>query len=108
MRGGRAAGPVPFVAIVQGLHGADSESLAVVEYLADHVAGEPLMLVVKLRVDEAGRTAELARALAGGCAPGAGPAQEPAAEASIAATISAWSASSSAVGSSSWVRCRRQ
>jgi predicted ATPase/DNA-binding CsgD family transcriptional regulator len=51
------------VAVVEDLHWADGETLAVVEYLADHLGAEPAVLMVTLRVDEASPSAGLARVL---------------------------------------------
>jgi len=50
--------------VLEDLHDADVETLAVVEYLCDNLAGLPILLMATLR-PEAGPAAELARAVAG-------------------------------------------
>ncbi|MEH1017088.1 AAA family ATPase [Micromonospora sp. CPCC 206060] len=49
--------------VLEDLHDADAETLAVVEYLVDNLAGQPVLLVASLRPD-AGPAADLARTTA--------------------------------------------
>src|SRR5215218_5194264 len=49
---GRGAG---CVLVLEDLHWADAETVEVVEYLADNIAGEPVLCVVSLRSDEPSR-----------------------------------------------------
>ena len=49
--------------VVDDLQWADPETLAVLEYLADNVAGQPVLLVATLRDGEAGEGRELAHSL---------------------------------------------
>lgn len=53
----------PALLIIEDLQWADRETLEVVEYLADHVAGHPALVVATLRDDEAGPGGELMSAL---------------------------------------------
>jgi predicted ATPase len=46
------AGPTASVLVLEDLHWADAETLAVIEYLADHVATEPVLCVLTCRTDE--------------------------------------------------------
>jgi DNA-binding CsgD family transcriptional regulator/predicted negative regulator of RcsB-dependent stress response len=50
------------VAVLEDLHWADPETLAVVEYLADHLTTEPVLCIVTLRNDSASPALDLARA----------------------------------------------
>lgn len=50
--------------VLEDLHDADAETLAVVEYLCDNIGGLPILLLATLR-PEAGPAAALARALGG-------------------------------------------
>ncbi|HTT89868.1 MAG TPA: ATP-binding protein, partial [Acidimicrobiales bacterium] len=47
------------VLAIEDLHWADAETLKVVEYLADNLAGQPVMVVVTLREGEAGAGTDL-------------------------------------------------
>jgi DNA-binding CsgD family transcriptional regulator/tetratricopeptide (TPR) repeat protein len=49
---GRGAG---CVLVLEDLHWADAETVEVVEYLADNIAGEPVLCVVSVRIDEPSR-----------------------------------------------------
>jgi predicted ATPase len=49
--------------VLEDLHWADPESLAVVEYLADNLGGEPVMCLGTVRSEEASAGLELARGL---------------------------------------------
>ncbi|MGE3257377.1 ATP-binding protein, partial [Pseudonocardia sp.] len=60
----RLLAAVGCVAVVEDLHWADAETLAVAEYLADHLADEPAVLLMAVRSDEATPAAVLARELA--------------------------------------------
>ena len=51
------------VLAIEDLHWADAETLKVVEYLADNLAGQPAMVVVTLREGEAGAGTDLVGAL---------------------------------------------
>lgn len=46
------AGSSASVLVLEDLHWADAETLAVLEYLADHVATEPVLCVITCRTDE--------------------------------------------------------
>jgi hypothetical protein len=46
------AGPTACLLVLEDLHWADAETLAVLEYLADHVASEPVLCVLTCRTDE--------------------------------------------------------
>jgi DNA-binding CsgD family transcriptional regulator len=46
------AGPTATVLVLEDLHWADPETLAVLEYLADHIRSEPILCVVTARTDE--------------------------------------------------------
>ncbi|MEV7215832.1 AAA family ATPase [Kitasatospora cineracea] len=56
----RKAGSVGCLLVLEDLHDADAETLAVVDYLCDHLAGLPLLLLATLR-PEAGPAGQLAR-----------------------------------------------
>lgn len=51
------------VLVIEDLHWADAETLKVVEYLADNLAGQPAMVVLTLREGEAGAGTDLVGAL---------------------------------------------
>lgn len=53
----------PALLVVEDLHWADRETLEVIEYLADHAAGNAALIVATLRDDEPGPGAELVSAL---------------------------------------------
>jgi tetratricopeptide (TPR) repeat protein len=46
------AGPSASVLLLEDLHWADAETLAVMDYIADHVATEPVLCVLTCRTDE--------------------------------------------------------
>ncbi|HEX8968304.1 MAG TPA: AAA family ATPase, partial [Chloroflexota bacterium] len=46
------AGPSAAVLVLEDVHWADAETLAVLEYMADHVATEPVLCVLTCRTDE--------------------------------------------------------
>jgi DNA-binding CsgD family transcriptional regulator len=53
----------PVLLAIEDVHWADRETLEVIEYLADHAAGQPVLVVVTLRDDEPGPGNELISAL---------------------------------------------
>jgi DNA-binding SARP family transcriptional activator len=53
----------PLVLVIEDLHWADDETLAVLEYLADNLAGEQLLLVLTTRADEGPAALRLASTL---------------------------------------------
>jgi len=53
----------PALLVIEDLHWADRETLEVIEYLADHLAGHAALVVVTLRDDEPGPGSELVSAL---------------------------------------------
>jgi len=57
------AAPGTTTLVVEDLHWADPESLAVLEYLADNLSGAPVLLVATLRTGVPGPGTELAHAL---------------------------------------------
>jgi predicted ATPase len=57
---GRARG---CLLMLEDLHWADPETLAVLEYLADHSSSERLLCVATLRAERSGAALELAAAL---------------------------------------------
>jgi hypothetical protein len=46
------AGPGVSVPLLEDLHWADAETLAVIDYVADHTATEPVLCVLTCRTDE--------------------------------------------------------
>jgi DNA-binding CsgD family transcriptional regulator len=59
----RAMAPQGCVVVLEDVHWADPETLAVLEYVCDHVVDEAVLLVVTLRDTDSGRAAALADAL---------------------------------------------
>ena len=57
------AGRTGCLLVLEDLHWADAETLAVVEYLADNAAAEPLLLVATARSSEGSAVEQLGRAL---------------------------------------------
>jgi tetratricopeptide (TPR) repeat protein len=57
----RRLSPDGLVAAIEDLHWADPDSVAVVEYLADNAAGQPLLLAVSLRTEPPSPASDLAR-----------------------------------------------
>jgi DNA-binding CsgD family transcriptional regulator len=53
----------PALLVIEDVHWADRETLQVIEYLADHVYGHAVLVVVTLRDDEPGPGSELVSAL---------------------------------------------
>ena len=53
----------PALLAIEDVHWADRETLGVIEYLADHVSGHAVLVVVTLRDDEPGPGSELVSAL---------------------------------------------
>lgn len=53
----------PALLVIEDLHWADRETLEVIEYLADHLSGYAVLVVVTLRDDEPGPGGELVSAL---------------------------------------------
>src|SRR5215469_7479432 len=53
----------PALLAIEDVHWADRETLEVIEYLADHVSGQAVLVVVTLRDDEPGAGSELMSAL---------------------------------------------
>lgn len=58
-----AAGDRGAVLVLEDLHAADADTLAVVDYLADHVGREPVVVFVSVRSDATGRARSLVHAL---------------------------------------------
>lgn len=58
-----ARGPDPLVMVLEDLHWADPDSLAVLEYVADNLAGESVLAICTLRDEQASAASELARRL---------------------------------------------
>jgi tetratricopeptide (TPR) repeat protein len=52
-------GPAGTLLVVEDLHWADTDTIAVLEYLADNLTGQPLVLLVTVRASEAAAAAEL-------------------------------------------------
>ena len=59
----RAMAPQGCVVVLEDVHWADPETLAVLEYVCDHVADEAVLLAVTLRDTDGGRAGALADAL---------------------------------------------
>ncbi|MDQ6675398.1 MAG: AAA family ATPase, partial [Chloroflexota bacterium] len=57
------AGPTATVLVLEDLHWADPETLAVLDYVADHVATEPVLCVLTCRTDEDSAGSEAIQAL---------------------------------------------
>jgi DNA-binding CsgD family transcriptional regulator len=53
----------PSLLVIEDVHWADRETLEVIDYLADHVSGHAVLVVVTLRDDEPGPGSELVSAL---------------------------------------------
>jgi DNA-binding CsgD family transcriptional regulator/tetratricopeptide (TPR) repeat protein len=53
----------PALLVVEDVHWADPETLGVLEYLADHLVGQPCLLVVTAREDETGPGSEMIQLL---------------------------------------------
>lgn len=60
---GGLTGNGPLALVIEDLHWADDETLAVLEYLADNLAGERLLLVLTIRADEGPAALRLVSAL---------------------------------------------
>lgn len=60
----RLLGAVGGLAVLEDLHWAGADTLAVVEYLANNIVDVPCVLVATLRAEEATAAAVLARSLA--------------------------------------------
>jgi predicted ATPase len=60
---GLATTSAPALLIIEDLHWADRESLAVIDYMADNLEDRSLMMIVTRRTGEAGAGAELASEL---------------------------------------------
>ncbi len=57
------AGPTATVLLLEDLHWADAETLALIDYLADHIATEPVLCVLTCRTDEHSPGSEAVQAL---------------------------------------------
>jgi hypothetical protein len=57
------AGPRAILLVLEDVHWADAETLAVLEYVADHVATEPVVCVLTCRTDEGSAGTEAIQAL---------------------------------------------
>jgi DNA-binding CsgD family transcriptional regulator len=57
----RRLGPDGLVVVLEDLHWADPDTVALVEYLADNAAGQPLLFAVSLRTEPRSPASDLAR-----------------------------------------------